>query len=57
MKKVTSPKQAKVKRKKDSSRPNYVDGACKNIKPVRTKLPEVMGSSLDDFKIEQIKLE
>ena len=57
MKKVASPKQIKVKRKMDSSRPTYKDGVYKKTKPVRTKLPEKIGTTLDNYEIEQIKLE
>lgn len=57
MKKVASPKQIKVKRKLDASRPTYKSGIYKNIKPIRNKLPEKIGTTLDNYEIEQIKLE
>lgn len=57
MKKVKSTKDIRVKRKMDASRPTYKSGIYKNPKPVRTKLPEKIGTTLDDFEIEQIKLE
>ena len=58
MKKVSSSKQMKVKRKMDASRPTYKSGVYKNTKPVRTKLPEKIGTTLDNnYEIEQIKLE
>lgn len=57
MKKVSSPKQIKVKRKMDASRPTCKSGVYKNTKPVRTKLPEKIGTTLDEYEIEQIKLE
>ena len=58
MKKVTSSKtNLRVKRKMDSSRPTYKSGVYKNTKPVRTELPEKIGTTLDNYNIEQIKLE
>lgn len=57
MKKVTSPKQIRVRRKMDASRPTYKSGVYKNTKPVRTRLPEKIGTTLDNYEIEQIKLE
>lgn len=57
MKKVSSSKQMKVKRKSDASRPTYKSGIYKNIKPVKTELPKKIGTTLDNYEIEQIKLE
>ena len=57
MKKVRSPKDMKVKRKNDASRPSVKSGIYSNPKPERTKLPEKVGTTLDDeFTIELIKL-
>ena len=57
MNKVRSPKQIKVKRKMDVSRPSYSSGAFKNKKSTITKLPGRIGSTLDNLEIEEIKLE
>ena len=57
MKKVKSPREIKVKRKNDMSRPSYKSGVYGNPKPVRTKLPGRIGSTLDDYSIEEIKLD
>lgn len=47
----------KVKRKNDASRPSVKSGIYSNPKPERIKLPEKIGTTLDDeFTIEQIKL-
>ncbi len=57
MKKVRSSKDMKVKRKMDASRPTTKSGIYGNPKPVRIKLPAHIGSTLDDFDIEEIRLE
>ncbi len=57
MKKVRSPKEIKVKRSMDSSRPSYKSGIYDNPKPVKKQIPGKIGSALDEFKIEEIKLE
>lgn len=46
----------KVKRKNDVSRPSTVSGVGSNPKPVRTILPPKLGSTLDKFNVEEIKL-
>lgn len=56
MKKVRSAKDLKVKKRSESVRSTKVN-VLSNPKPVRAKKPEVIGSSLDEYKIEEIKLE
>lgn len=57
MAKVRSSKDMKVKRKNDASRPSVKSGIYGNPKPIRTELPSRIGTKLDEYKIEEIKLE